>query len=81
MSRVVLKGHSQDLREHFEFTIETYATGGLLLSIRCSGEGGHTITQAGVWPTVERAQRIAEEVACEFLHGAGVTWENSEMAA
>jgi hypothetical protein len=81
MSLLVLKGHSQDLRERFEFTIETYAGGGFLLSIRCSGAGGYSVNKAGVWPTVERAQGIAEEIARELLHGAHVIWENSELAA
>jgi hypothetical protein len=73
-----LKGRAQDARELFEFAVETYAAGGFLLSIRYSGGGAHNITGAGVWPTVEKAQQVAEDTAWKLPHGADVIWENSD---
>jgi len=70
-----MTGLAKDNRETFEFTVEPFVTGGLLLSIRYSGDGTHNITGAGVWPTVEKAKQIAEATASRLLHGATVIWQ------
>ena len=62
-------------REKFEFTIAPYVAGGFLLTIRYSGDGTPNTTGVGVWPTVEKAQQIAEETAQRLLHEASATWE------
>ena len=71
------KGHANDDKETFEFTIEPFVVReqGFLLSIRYSGDGDKNITGAGIWPTIEKAKEIAEQTATKLLHGATVIWE------
>ena len=45
------------------------------LDIRCSGGCHHNITGAGILPTVEKTQQVAEDTARRHLHGASVNWE------
>ena len=74
---MIVRGRAQDHSELFEFNIEPFVSGGFRLDIRYSGGGKHNITGAGVWPTVQKAQRVAEETARRLLHGATVNWEES----
>ena len=70
-----LTGQARDARELFEFEIVPYVGGGFLLTIRYSGDGPSNLTGAGVWPTIEKAQQTAHEIASLLLHGAAVTWK------
>lgn len=72
-----LRGRAQDQSELFEFTIEPFVSGGFRLYIRYSGDSHDNITGAGIWPTVQTAQQMAEETARRLLHGATVNWEES----
>jgi hypothetical protein len=70
----LIKGQAADDRELFEFTVEPFVTGGFM-SIRYSGDGANNVTGAGVWPSVEKAEEVAEQSARRLLHGAAVTWQ------
>ena len=76
--RAVLTGEARDDRELFEFTIESFITGGFMLSIHYSGDGRENITGAGVWPSVKKAKQIAQEAAAKQLHGAIVSWRRGK---
>ena len=71
-----VRGNARDNFELFEFTIEPFVSGGFRLDIRYSGDCHHDITGAGIWPTVQKAQSVAEETARRLLHGAHVHWED-----
>ena len=75
--KVEIKGHANDDKERFEFTIEPFVIRdqGFLLLIDYRGDGRGDGTGAGVWPTVEKAKQIAEETAARLLHGAKVSWQ------
>ena len=76
VERVAITGEAKDERERFQFTIEPCVASGFLLHIRYSGDGSHNITGAGVWPTIEKAKKIAEDTAAKLLHGATVSWHD-----
>jgi hypothetical protein len=71
----VVRGDAKDNFETFEFTVKPFVGGGFLLSIRYCGDGTDNITGAGVWPTVDKAEQVAEETARRLLHGATVSWQ------
>jgi hypothetical protein len=71
----MVRGDAKDSREQCEFTIAPYVAGGLLLTIRHSGDGTPNTTGAGRWPSAAKAQQIGEETAQRLLHEATVTWE------
>jgi predicted ferric reductase len=74
---VLIKGHATDGREIFEFTIADAHTGNnqLRLDIKYSGDHGHGLSGAGLWPNVEKAKSVAQETANKLLGGAVITWE------
>jgi hypothetical protein len=72
---MIVRGRARDQSELFEFSIEPFVNGGFRLDIRYSGDCHHNITGAGIWPTVQKAQQIAEETARRLLSGAMVDWE------
>jgi len=74
---MMVRGTAQDHSELFEFTIEAVGRGGFRLDIRYSGDCHDNVTGGGIWPTVQKAQQVAEETARSLLHGATVTWEES----
>ena len=76
---MIVRGKARDQAELFEFSIEPFVKGGFRLDIRYSGDCHHNITGAGIWPTVQKAQEIAEETARRLLHGATVNWEESPL--
>jgi hypothetical protein len=77
----MITGRASDGKETFQFTIRPFVTGGFVLDIRYTGDCHENITGAGIWPTVERAKRVAEESATRLLHGASVTWsERKEIS-
>jgi len=71
---MIVRGKASDHSELFEFWIEPLG-GGFRLDIRYSGDCHHNITGAGILPTVQKAQSVAEETARRLLHGAPVNWE------
>jgi len=73
-SQLRVTGFAHDEREKFEFTIESFVAGGYLLTIRFSGDGRSNITGAGVWPTIDKAKKMAEATAARILSGATVQW-------
>ena len=73
---MIVRGSARDNSELFEFTIESFVSGGFRLDIRYSGDCHHNITGAGIWPTVQKAQSVGEETARRLLHGATVNWED-----
>jgi hypothetical protein len=73
-----LTGTAKDERETFEFSIEPFVTGGFRLDIRYHGDCHQNVTGAGIWPTVEKAQEIAHEIANRLLHGAQVIWSEHQ---
>ncbi|PYT62390.1 MAG: hypothetical protein DMG46_00990 [Acidobacteria bacterium] len=75
---MIVRGRARDHSELFEFTVEPFVSGGFRLDIHYSGDCHHNITGAGIWPTVQKAQQVAEETARRLLHGAIVTWEDKE---
>jgi len=75
---MIVRGRARDHSELFEFTVEPFVSGGFRLDIHYSGDRHHNITGAGIWPTVQKAQQVAEETARRLLHGAIVTWEDKE---
>ncbi len=72
---MIVWGRAHDHSELFEFTIEPFVSGGFQLDIRYSGDCHHNITGAGIWPSMKKAQEVAEETARRLLHGATVNWE------
>src|SRR5436309_5181281 len=70
---MIVRGRARDHSELFEFTVEPFVSGGFRLDIHYSGDCHHNITGAGIWPTVQKAQQVAEETARRLLHGAIVT--------
>jgi len=75
MSKVLITGRAQDNRETFVFTVDPFVSGSFLLSIRYAGDGAANVTGAGVWPSIEKAKQVAEEIAGKLLHGAAVSWQ------
>jgi hypothetical protein len=75
---MLITGKASDDKESFEFTVERFVTGGVLLSIHYSGDGRENVTGAGVWPTIEKAKEIAEKTAGKLLHGATVSWRHGK---
>ena len=73
-----VKGVAQGNRETFEFTVDSFVSGGYRLDIKYSGDCHHNVTGAGVWPTVEKAKEIAEATAAKLLSGAQVSWADSD---
>jgi hypothetical protein len=78
--RVLVSGEARDTKEHFEFTIEPFVTGGFVLYIRYSGDCHQNITGAGVWETIEKAKQVAQETATKLLHGATISWKSQEAS-
>jgi hypothetical protein len=80
----LIEGEARDATETFHFTIRPFVTGGFALYVQYSGDCHENTTGAGIWPTVERARRVAEESAARLLNGATVTWlekkENSKLS-
>jgi hypothetical protein len=76
---MVITGRAHNEVETFEFTIEPFVSGGYRLDTRYHGECHHNITGAGIWPTIEKAQQIAETTALRLLHVDRVEWNAPEQ--
>ena len=74
MTRVILKGHAKWNGEELDFKIGPWS-GGIGLMVRRSDSETSTETGAGIWPTREKAQAIAEETAKRLLDpDCSVVW-------
>ena len=71
---VAIKGEAKDDEEVFGFSIGPFVSGGFKLSIRYSSDGDHNVAGAGVWPSIEKAEQIAQATAAKLLHGAAINW-------
>lgn len=67
MERVILTGHAEWNNERLDFEIGPWA-GGIGLMIRRTGGVVGTITGGGIWPSIQKAQGIAEETARRLLN-------------
>jgi hypothetical protein len=65
MTRVTLIGHVEWKGETFDFKIGDWA-GGIGLLMRRTGSGSSTETGAGIWPSIGRAQAIADQTVSDF---------------
>jgi len=74
MERVLMKGHAEWGGEAFDFRIGPWSRG-IGLVMRHTGYGSPKETGAGIWPTVEKAQEIADQTVKRLLNqGCRVTW-------
>lgn len=64
--------------ETFEFTITTLSGGTFRLDIKYHGGGDRNTTGAGIWPTMKKAQEVAEIIAQKQLSGAQISWDSVE---
>jgi hypothetical protein len=60
----------------FEFKIVPRGDAGFLLLVHFDADGRASLSDGGVWPTVERAKHAAEESASKVLGEVKVEWRN-----
>jgi hypothetical protein len=76
MKKVLITGRAEWEVEAFEFQIGPWCDG-IGLTMRHIGYGAPSLTGAGIWATVEKAQEIAEQTAQKLLHPeCEVTWKS-----
>ena len=63
---VLLTGHAEWQGERFDFKIGEWAEG-IGLMMRRTGHGRTKETGAGIWPSVEKAQAIADQTVKRLL--------------
>ena len=74
METVFLTGHAEWETESFDFNVGEWA-GGVGLMMRRTGQGSTRETGAGIWPTVEKAQSIAQETVHRLLSSeCSISW-------
>ena len=74
METVILIGHAEWNGECFDFKIGEWV-GGIGLMMRRSGHGSSKETGAGTWPSIEKAQSIADQTVRRLLNPeCSVTW-------
>ena len=71
MEKVLLTGHAENGLEAFDFKIGPWS-GGIGLMMRHTGFGPAKETGAGIWPTVSKAQEIAEKTVKRLLSSSSV---------
>jgi hypothetical protein len=80
MTRVILTGHTEREGESLDFKIGDWS-GGVGLMIRRTGKGSSVETGAGIWPSIEKAQSIADETAKRLLSPDSIIeWKSIESA-
>jgi hypothetical protein len=62
MHKVLMTGHAESQSGTFDFKVGEWA-GGIGLMMRDTGAGDSAFNGAGIWPTVEKAQQIADQTA------------------
>jgi hypothetical protein len=81
MTTVMLTGHAEWQGERFDFKIGEWA-GGIGLMMRRTGHGSTKETGAGIWPTVEKAQAIADQTVKRLLSPeCAISWMHSQAEA
>jgi hypothetical protein len=66
-----IMGRAQASGDVFDFTIEPSVPAGFVLHVDFAGGAA----RAGQWPTVEKAQQIAQRIADRVSNGAAVSWD------
>lgn len=69
-----MNGTASGNGEVFEFSITPLRSGEFRLDIKYSGDCHHNVTGAGVWPSIQKAQEVAQTIATKRLSGAQVIW-------
>ncbi len=78
MTRVILTGRAEQEGESLDFMIGDWS-GGIGLMIRRTGNGSSVETGAGIWPSIEKAQSIADEAAKRLLGPDSIIeWKRAE---
>jgi hypothetical protein len=81
MKIVILTGHAECQGERFDFKIGEWA-GGIGLMMRRTGHGSTKETGAGIWPSIEKAQAIADETVKRLLSpDCAINWMHSQAEA
>jgi hypothetical protein len=66
MTRVIMTGHAEWNGEAFDFKVGDWA-GAIGLVVRRTGGGSSSETGGGLWPSIEKAQSIADEIVKKLL--------------
>jgi hypothetical protein len=75
MTKVLMTGCAEWGHEAFEFKIGPWRDG-IGLMMRHSGYGEPKETGAGIWPTVEKAQEVADQTVKKLLNpGCSIVWD------
>jgi hypothetical protein len=74
MEKVLMLGHAEWGAEAFDFKIGPWSHG-IGLMMRYTGYGSPKETGAGIWPTVEKAQEIADQTVKRLLDpNCSIVW-------
>jgi hypothetical protein len=77
MKKVLLTGRAEWQSEAFDFHIGEWCDG-IGLMVRHTGYGEPRETGAGIWPTVEKAKEIADQIVKRLLSPeCSVVWTES----
>jgi hypothetical protein len=77
MKKVLLTGRAEWQSEAFDFQIGEWCDG-IGLMVRHTGYGEPRETGAGIWPTVEKAKEIADQIVKRLLSPeCSVVWTES----
>jgi hypothetical protein len=81
MEKVLMTGHAEWGAEAFDFEIGPWSHG-MGLMIRHTGYGPPKETGAGIWPTMEKAQEIADQTVRRLLNpNCTVMWSEVSQSA
>ena len=77
MNKVLLTGRAEWKSEAFDFKIGEWV-GGIGLMMRHTGYGEPKETGAGIWPSVEKAQAIADQTVKRLLSpDCSINWTST----
>jgi hypothetical protein len=77
MTRIIITGHAEWNGEVFDFKVGDWA-GGIGLLMRRTGSGSSIETGAGIWPSVEKAQAIADQTVKRLLSpDCSINWTST----
>ena len=78
MNKVLMTGRAERKSEIFDFELGPWCDG-IGLMVRDTGAGDKGFNGAGVWPSVEKAKSIADEIAKRAIGGdCSVDWTEVE---
>ncbi|QHN04020.1 hypothetical protein FTO74_12035 [Granulicella sp. WH15] len=74
MHKVLMTGHAETSLGAFDFKVGNW-NDGIGLMVRDTGAGDRGFNGAGIWPTVEKAQQIADQTAKRLLDpNCAIVW-------